>query len=62
VFLNLNHAKSAAEERLAEEHRLPRVVTPLPAPKITDLPQVSFQFPLVFFESSMVLAYVKKEE
>ncbi|KAK8472312.1 hypothetical protein PHAVU_002G174901 [Phaseolus vulgaris] len=39
VFLNLNHAKSAAEERLAEEHRLPRVVTPLPAPKITDLPQ-----------------------
>ncbi|KAL9328876.1 hypothetical protein ACSQ67_003879 [Phaseolus vulgaris] len=41
VFLNLNHAKSAAEERLAEEHRLPRVVTPLPAPKITDLPQDS---------------------
>ncbi|CAJ1935655.1 unnamed protein product [Sphenostylis stenocarpa] len=33
VFLNMSHVDSAAE------HRLPRVVTPLPAPKITDLPQ-----------------------
>ncbi|BAT74347.1 hypothetical protein VIGAN_01199800 [Vigna angularis var. angularis] len=55
VFLIYNHAESAAE------HRLPRVVTPLPAPKISDLPQVSFQFLLLCFFSEMVLVYLKKK-
>ncbi|QCD83381.1 mannosyl-oligosaccharide glucosidase [Vigna unguiculata] len=37
TFLIFNHAESASE------HSLPRVVTPLPAPKITNLPQFQGQ-------------------
>jgi len=62
IVLFLSHyylANSAAEDRI------PRVVTPFPAPKITDLPQVfhcCYFFFLSIFDNLMILAYVKKEE